>query len=64
MGTGGGLSVQLVNIALQDLTPDLRYKWKQELIDSQNGEVLARYVDFSTGENQKFPGEPPIKFWL
>jgi hypothetical protein len=41
-----------------------RHQWKQELVDSKNGEVLARYVDFSTGENEKFPGEPPIKFWL
>lgn len=41
-----------------------RHQWKQELIDTKNGEVLARYVDFSTGENKKFPGEPEIKFWL
>jgi len=44
--------------------PVHRYAWQQKLVDSKNGEVLARYVDFSTGENQKFPGEPPIKFWL
>jgi hypothetical protein len=41
-----------------------RHQWKQELIDSKSGEVLARYVDFSTGENKKYFGEPPIKFWL
>lgn len=40
-----------------------RHQWIQELVDTQNGEVLARYVDFSSG-NGNIGGEPPIKFWL
>lgn len=40
-----------------------RWRWEQEMVDSKNGEVLARYVDFSTG-NGNIGGEPPIRFWL
>lgn len=39
------------------------WRWKYELLDKKTGEVLARQVDFSTG-NGHIGGEPPIKFWL
>lgn len=39
------------------------WRWKYELLDKKTGEVLARQVDFSTG-NGYIGGEPPIKFWL
>ena len=40
-----------------------QWLWEQELVDSKNGGVLARYVDFSTG-NGNIGGEPPVRFWL
>lgn len=43
--------------------PINRWRWEQKLVDSANHEVLARYVDFSSG-NGNVGGEPPIKFWL
>jgi hypothetical protein len=39
------------------------WRWKYELLDKKTGEVLARQVDFSTG-NGYIGGEPPIKLWL
>jgi hypothetical protein len=39
------------------------WRWGNELLDKKNGEVLARRVDFSTG-NGYIGGEPPVKFWL
>ena len=39
------------------------WRWKYELLDKKTGEVLARQVDFSSG-NGYIGGEPPIKFWL
>ena len=41
-----------------------RWKWEQEVIDSKTNDVLARYVDYSTGSG--FIGGPPrlLKFWL
>ena len=40
-----------------------RWRREQELVDTKTGELLARYVDFSTG-NGNIGGESPIKFWL
>ncbi len=39
------------------------WRWKYELLDRKTGEVLARQVDFSSGDG-RLGGEPPIKFWL
>ncbi len=39
------------------------WRWQYELLDKKTGEVLARQVDFSTGDG-RIGGEPPIKFWL
>ena len=39
------------------------WRWQNELIDKKTGEVLARRVDFSTG-NGFIGGEPELKFWL
>ena len=41
-----------------------RWRWEQEVVDKKTGEVLARYVDFSTGSG--FIGGAPRlpKFWL
>jgi hypothetical protein len=39
------------------------WRWEQQVVDSKTNEMLARYIDFSTG-NGNIGGEPPIKFWL
>ena len=39
------------------------WRWKTELVDKNTGEVLARQVDFSTG-NGHIGGEPELRFWL
>lgn len=41
-----------------------RWRWEQEIVDIKTEEVLARYVDFSTGSG--FISGPPrlLKFWL
>ena len=40
------------------------WRWEQEVVDRKTNEVLARYVDFSTGSG--FISGPPriLKFWL
>lgn len=43
--------------------PFNRWRWQHEIVDRKSGEVLARYVDFSTG-NGNIGGEPPLHFWL
>lgn len=39
------------------------WRWQTELVDKKTGEVLAREVDFSTG-NGLIGGEPELRFWL
>lgn len=39
------------------------WQHNQEIIDSKTGTVLARQVDFSTG-NGNVGGEPELKFWV
>jgi hypothetical protein len=39
------------------------WQWEQEVVDGKTNEVLARYVDFSTG-NGNIGGEPELRFWL
>lgn len=45
--------------------PLLFNSWMHEMkvVDTKTGEVLARYVDVSTG-NGNVGGEPPIQIWL
>lgn len=40
-----------------------RWQWEKEVIDNKTNEVLARYIDFSTG-NGNVGGEMPLRFWL
>ena len=42
------------------------YRWRHEeaVVDAKNGEVLARYVDFSTAQERKQTGWSGWKFWL
>ena len=40
-----------------------RWKWEEKLMDAKTNEVLAQYVDFSTG-NGLIGGEMPLSFWL
>lgn len=40
-----------------------RWRWQRELMDTRTNELLARYVDFSTG-NGHIGGEPELRFWL
>jgi hypothetical protein len=39
------------------------WRWRTDVIDKETGEVVARKIDFSTG-NGLVGGEPPLKFWL
>jgi hypothetical protein len=39
------------------------WRWETELVDKKTGEVLARRVDFSTG-NGHIGGEPELRLWL
>jgi hypothetical protein len=41
-----------------------RWRHERELIDIKNNEVLARYVDFSTSQEQRQAGWSGWKFWL
>lgn len=41
-----------------------RWRHEQEVIDAKSGEVLARYVDFSTAHQQREAGWSGWKFWL
>lgn len=41
-----------------------RWRHEQEVIDAKSGEVLARYVDFSTAQQQREAGWSGWKFWL
>jgi hypothetical protein len=45
--------------------PFLLNRWRREqrVVDSKTGEVLARYVDFATG-NGNIGGEPELRLWL
>ncbi|MDD2685490.1 MAG: hypothetical protein PHY62_04975 [Gallionella sp.] len=40
-----------------------QWRWEQVVLDSKTNEVLARYVDFSTG-NGAIGGVPEVRFWL
>ena len=40
-----------------------RWRREQQVVDSKSGEVLARYVDFSTG-NGNIGGDIELRFWL
>ena len=56
---------QRFNWAIKKTAPLLFnvWRWEQQVVDSKTNEILARYIDFSTG-NGNIGGEPPIKFWL
>jgi hypothetical protein len=41
-----------------------RWRHEQELIDVEKKEVLARYLDFSTDQEQPQAGYTGWKFWL
>lgn len=40
------------------------WRWKTELVDKNTGIVLARQVDFSTGNGYLGSAMLPVKFWL
>ena len=40
------------------------WRWHTELLDKATGEVLARHIDFSTGNNGYIGGMHSMKFWL
>src|SRR3954469_18295691 len=46
-------------------TPQAVYGWKwvHEIVDSKTGTLLAKRIDFSTG-NGLIGGEPELRFWL
>ena len=41
-----------------------RWRHEQEVVDTKTNEVLARYVDFSTSQDQRQAGRSGWKFWL
>ena len=40
-----------------------QWRWKTELLDKKTGDILARNIDFSSG-NGFIGGEPELRFWL
>ncbi|MDD5058071.1 MAG: hypothetical protein PHQ60_09365 [Sideroxydans sp.] len=40
------------------------WRWKTELVDKKTGEVLARRIDFSTGNGGYTAGMHSMRFWL
>ena len=44
--------------------PINRWRWEYEIVDTKNGEVLARSVDFSTGNGFIGWANPPLRIWL
>jgi hypothetical protein len=40
-----------------------QWRWRTELLDKKTGDILARYIDFSSG-NGFVGGEPELRFWL
>lgn len=44
--------------------PINRWQHEQEIVDTKTGEVLARYVDFSTAQERRQAGWSGWKFWL
>lgn len=40
------------------------WRWQTDLLDKKTGEVLARQVDFSAGNNGYIGGMHSLKFWL
>jgi len=43
--------------------PIYRWRWEQQVVDVGNGDVLARHINFSTGDG-RIGGEPESRFWL
>jgi hypothetical protein len=41
-----------------------RWRYERELLDTNNSQVLARYIDFSTSQEQPEAGWSGWKFWL
>lgn len=41
-----------------------RWRHEQQLLDEKTGDVLARYIDFSTSQVQRQAGWTGWKFWL
>jgi len=41
-----------------------RWRYERELLDNKNSQVLARYIDFSTSQEQRQAGWSGWKFWL
>jgi hypothetical protein len=39
------------------------WRWQVEIVDTKSSEVLARQIDFSSG-NGYIGGPPPLKYWL
>lgn len=57
---------QRINNVLKKSGPHLfnRWRWEQEVMDSKTNEVLARSVDFSTGNGNISGADIPLKVWL
>lgn len=46
-----------------ELFPNV-WRWKYEFLDKKTGEVLARQIDFSSGNDGYIGGMHSMKFWL
>src|SRR5579885_373 len=57
---------QRFNLISKYQGPLFLHRWIQEdeLVDTKNNEVLARYVDFSTSQKRRQAGWSGWKFWL
>ena len=56
---------QRFNYVFKKNGPFLFNRWRHEqaILDSKTSEVLARHIDFSTG-NGNVGGEPELRFWI
>ncbi len=41
-----------------------RWRWEYQIVDAKTEEIMARYLDFSTGNGFISSSEVPIRFWL
>lgn len=53
----------LANSSEREIFPNI-WRWKTELIDKRNGDVLARQIDFSSGNDGYIGGLHSLRFWL
>lgn len=60
----GLLYINHISNASESKIPFNVWRWKTELVDKQTGAVLARQINFSSGNNGYIGGMHSKRFWL